>query len=75
MEHPQLQGREYWQQVEYPVLGQKLTFPGAFLKSSATTCGISRRAPLIGEHNEEVYKDELEFSSGQLVILKEAGII
>ena len=75
MDHPQLQGREYWQEVEYPVLGQQLTFPGAFLKSSATTCGISRRAPLIGEHNEEVYKGELGFTSVQLVNLKEAGII
>jgi crotonobetainyl-CoA:carnitine CoA-transferase CaiB-like acyl-CoA transferase len=39
------------------------------------TCGIRRRAPLIGEHNEEIYKKELGLSAEELMVLKQSGII
>jgi formyl-CoA transferase len=34
-----------------------------------------RRAPLIGEHNEEVYINELGLSKEELLTLKQAGVI
>jgi crotonobetainyl-CoA:carnitine CoA-transferase CaiB-like acyl-CoA transferase len=36
---------------------------------------IQRRAPLIGEHNEEVYEKELGLSKEQVTILKANGVI
>jgi crotonobetainyl-CoA:carnitine CoA-transferase CaiB-like acyl-CoA transferase len=36
---------------------------------------IQRRAPLIGEHNEEIYLGELGFSKEQLTAYRTRGII
>ena len=36
---------------------------------------IDRRAPLIGEHNYEIYVKELGLSVDELVTLKQGGII
>lgn len=75
MEHPQLKGRGYWQQVQHEDLGERLIYPGAFLKSSETTCGVRRRAPHVGEHNQEVYGGELGLTPAQIVALKSACAI
>jgi len=36
---------------------------------------MSRRAPLIGEHNDEVYLDELGLSGEELAALKADSVI
>lgn len=54
---PQLAARDFWQSVENN--GSKVTFPGAFAKFSATQVSIRRRAPRVGEHNEEIFVSEL----------------
>lgn len=75
-ESPQLQAREYWQQVEHPELDDTLVYPGWPVKcSGAPPYRPQRRAPLIGEHNREVYGEELGISGEQLVLLKTAGVI
>ena len=71
----QLQARDFWMEVEHPELGRTITYPGAFIKSSEASCTIRRRAPLIGEHNEEIYTGELGLSKQELVLMKEAGIL
>jgi crotonobetainyl-CoA:carnitine CoA-transferase CaiB-like acyl-CoA transferase len=50
-------------------------YPGAPFKLSNGGWKIARRAPLIGEHNEEIYVKELGFSKDELVLLKEANVI
>jgi len=75
MENPQLRAREVWQEVEHPELGTKITYPGPWVKMSESSCEIQRRAPLIGEHNYEIYVKELGLSEDELVMLKEGGII
>ena len=75
IDSPQLDAREFWQEVEYPELGTAITYPGAFAKFTQTPLGDLRRAPLIGEHNKEIYQGELGFSDDELVMLKEANII
>jgi len=74
-EYEQLRARGYWEEVEHPELGTSLTYPGAFSKIPETPCVIRRRAPLIGEHNEEVYVKELGFSQEELVALRQGRII
>jgi crotonobetainyl-CoA:carnitine CoA-transferase CaiB-like acyl-CoA transferase len=74
-EWDQLRAREYWEEVEHPELSSTVTYPGAFAKISGAPCAIRRRAPLVGEHNEEVYVNELRFSQEQLIALGQRKII
>ena len=73
--HPQLDARHYWQKLEHADLGVTLHYPSRFCLLSDAPGNIWRRAPLIGEHNREVYQEELGLSGGELVTLKQAGII
>jgi crotonobetainyl-CoA:carnitine CoA-transferase CaiB-like acyl-CoA transferase len=74
-EDDQLAARDYWAEVEHPELDATITYPNAFAKFSETGCGIRRRAPLIGEHNEEIYEEELGLSRAEIVTLKQGGVI
>ena len=75
MENPQLKAREVWQEIEHPELGGTITYPGPWAKFSEAAVGIRRRAPLIGEHNREIYVNELGMSNIELVLLKQGNII
>jgi crotonobetainyl-CoA:carnitine CoA-transferase CaiB-like acyl-CoA transferase len=75
LEFPQLGVRQYWEEVEHPELGASITYPGAFAKLAEGSCNIRRRAPLIGEHNEEIYGKELGLSKKELALLKNANVI
>jgi crotonobetainyl-CoA:carnitine CoA-transferase CaiB-like acyl-CoA transferase len=71
----QLTARDFWVHVEHPHLGTTITYPGAFIKLSETPWKIRRCAPLIGEHNEEIYGKELGLTSEQLITLKQISVI
>jgi benzylsuccinate CoA-transferase BbsE subunit len=73
--NPHLAARDFWAQVEHPELGDTVRYCGDFIKMSETPCGIRRRAPLIGEHNQEIYEGELGFSKDELSALKQLKII
>ncbi len=75
LENPQLKAREVWQEVEHPELGRTITYPGSWAKFSEASLGIRRRAPLIGEHNREIFVNELGMSDSELVLLKQGNII
>ncbi len=75
LENPQLEARHFWQDVEHPEVGATIRYPGAFAIMSEATPRILRRAPLVGEHNAEVYEKELGISREQLADLKSAGVI
>jgi benzylsuccinate CoA-transferase BbsE subunit len=74
-ENKQLQSREYWVGLEHPELGETLTYCGPFLRISETPLKYRRRAPLIGEHNEEIYLGELGLSTEYLRSLEQDGVI
>jgi len=74
LEDPQLKARNYWIEVEHPELNSTVIYPGALYKSSEFSWEIGR-APLIGEHNNEIYEGELGFSKEELSILKHGGVI
>jgi len=74
-EMSQLLARHFWVDVEHPELNDTVIYPGPPVKTGEGYWQIRRRAPLIGEHNEEVYKGELGFSESQLVVLRQAGVI
>ena len=70
----QLQERQFFVEVEHPKTG-KLTYPGAPYKFAKTPWAIRRPAPLLGQHNREVYCNQLGYSQEELVAMTEAGII
>ena len=76
LEHPQLEARGYFKQLEHPELDTTVTHPGAFVSAmGAAQIGLRRRPPLIGEHNYEIYGEELGLSREELSVLKQGGII
>ncbi|MFQ5874912.1 MAG: CoA transferase, partial [Dehalococcoidia bacterium] len=75
VESPQLRAREFWVDVYHPELDASLTYPGPHVKFSETPIQARRRAPLIGEHNKEVYIGELGLTEGHLGQLKTRGVI
>jgi crotonobetainyl-CoA:carnitine CoA-transferase CaiB-like acyl-CoA transferase len=56
-DNAQLRARDFWVEVEHPELANTVTYCGPFLKLSEAPLRIRRRPPLMGEHNEEVYKE------------------
>ncbi len=71
----QLAAREYWVELEHPELGTSITYPGPWAKTTEVAPTVLRRAPLIGEHNEEIYRDELGIDKTELERLKQDGIV
>jgi crotonobetainyl-CoA:carnitine CoA-transferase CaiB-like acyl-CoA transferase len=74
-ENPHLAARDFYVKIGHPELADTLTYCGAFAKSSDTPLSNWRRAPLIGEHNRDIYEKELGLSREQLMRLKQANII
>lgn len=75
LDNAQLASRNFWTGVEHPELNAVLTYPKAFPDGPEAPGKITRRAPLIGEHNEEIYTGKLGISRERLVVLKQAGVI
>jgi len=71
----QLIARNYWKKIEHPELANAITYPRFTYLASVGSNEIRSRAPLVGEHNSEVYGTEMEFSEETLSSLKERGII
>lgn len=74
-DNTQLREREFYVGVEHPELDETVTYVGAPYKMTETPWSISRRAPLVGEHNEEILENELGFAKEEMRLLKEAGVI
>jgi len=76
LENPQFEDRGFWDDVRHDELNSTIRYPGSFAKVSSTTpLRIRRRAPLIGEHNREIYEQEMGLSQEQVGRLKSANII
>lgn len=75
VESPQLQARDFWVELDHPELQDKVKYPGVFIKMSETQPKMTRRAPLIGEHNTEIYVGELGMTKKDLASLKRAKVI
>ena len=74
LEDEQLKARGIWQEVKHEELGDTLTYPAFFTLFSSIACGFWRRAPLIGEHNEEIF-GEIGLTKNDLLRLKKANVI
>jgi crotonobetainyl-CoA:carnitine CoA-transferase CaiB-like acyl-CoA transferase len=70
---PHLQARDYFVQIDHPETGPA-PYPGAAFQLSEAAAQFER-APLLGEHNTEIYSERLGLSASELVALREAGVI
>jgi crotonobetainyl-CoA:carnitine CoA-transferase CaiB-like acyl-CoA transferase len=70
----QYKAREMLQEVELPD-GKKVLVPGIVPKLSETPGEINWNGPRLGEHNEEIFIEFLNFSFEDFKNLKEQGVI
>jgi crotonobetainyl-CoA:carnitine CoA-transferase CaiB-like acyl-CoA transferase len=74
MPDPQYRARGFFQEIDHPVAG-RLHYPGAPFRMSQTPWRMVRPAPLLGEHNEEIYMGTLVFTKEDLALLRGKGVI
>ncbi len=75
LEDEHLRDRGFFVSVSYPELGKEFTHPGAPYIFSKTPVRLVRRAPLVGEHNQEVYRHELGLSPEDISALVAKGVL
>ena len=75
VEDDHLKARGFFTEVAHPELDRTFTYPGPAAIYNGSPWAISRRAPLIGEHNVEIWCDELGLSKGELTAMAEGGVI
>ena len=73
-ECPHLKEREFYRTVDHPVVGEA-EYPGMGPKLSGMEYEVRRSAPLLGQHNHEIFCDELGRSAGELAQLRALGAI
>lgn len=73
--NPQFIDRGYWQSVAHPELATPLRYPGPFAAFGAQPIKYRRHPPAIGQHNREIYLDELGLGESKLAEFARKGII
>lgn len=71
---PHIRAREILVELEHPGVG-KVPVPGIPIKLSRTPGRIKTTHPMLGEHNEEVYRHLLGYTQQELNHLEEEGVI
>lgn len=70
IEHPHIQAREMMVHVNHPTIGE-MYFQGCPIKLTKTPGSVDMPAPLLGQHNKEVFG----LTDGQLAQMKTEGIM
>jgi crotonobetainyl-CoA:carnitine CoA-transferase CaiB-like acyl-CoA transferase len=70
---PHLRERAYFRKVDHPVAGEHLQPGPPFL--SEEVAWEDGRAPLLGEHNEDIYCEEMGLAARDLARLRAAGAV
>ncbi|MBI5446086.1 MAG: CoA transferase [Deltaproteobacteria bacterium] len=70
-----LSERGFWVRVEHPCLPEPVALPGGFLRAEVDLCRPRGPAPLLGQHNREIYGGGLGLSDAELSRLGNAGVI
>jgi crotonobetainyl-CoA:carnitine CoA-transferase CaiB-like acyl-CoA transferase len=74
LKDPHLMARKHFVEIEHSEAGKR-TYPGAPFKMTETPWQVRRPAPLLGEHNKEIYSSLLGYAEGDLQKLRKAGVI
>ena len=71
---PQLEARGFFEEVDHPVIG-RLKVPFRLMNMSASPALYQLPAPLLGQHNDEVYTQLLSYTGEELTRLRGLGVI
>jgi crotonobetainyl-CoA:carnitine CoA-transferase CaiB-like acyl-CoA transferase len=72
---PQMVSRGFWEEVVHPIVGS-VRYPGWPMRiSSEPERWYRSPAPLLGQHTEEVLRNDLGLTAADIDTLREAGII
>lgn len=73
LENEHLRQRGFFREIDHPEAG-RLKYTGDLFKADCMTAP-PRRAPLLGEHNEEILVGELGYAKKDLEVLRGQGVI
>ena len=75
LEMEQLTARDYFVELDHPVTGP-LQYPGSPISpATRSDAWVYRRAPLLGEHTNEILEYRLGYSTDQIIRLRDQGVI
>ncbi len=74
LSEPHFKERPFFIDIEHPETGT-LKYPGAPFRLSKTPWKVKSYAPLLGQHNEEIFCGCLGFSKGDLDLLRDKEVI
>lgn len=69
-----LEAREYFVEIDHPCAGT-MKYPGAPGKFTQTPWKLDSPAPLLGQHNKEIYCNRMGYSEKELEDLNAGGVI
>jgi crotonobetainyl-CoA:carnitine CoA-transferase CaiB-like acyl-CoA transferase len=72
-EHPHLRARGAFVEIDHPIAG-RFRYPGPLVHMTATP-PAARRAPMLGEHTEEILCGRLGYSRDDLMRMRGDGVI
>lgn len=75
LQDEQWRARATFSEVEHPELGERFTYIGAPMLPNEVAWREGPRAPLVGEHNEDILCGQLGVSRGAVAQLKERKIL
>jgi crotonobetainyl-CoA:carnitine CoA-transferase CaiB-like acyl-CoA transferase len=73
-EHPQAKARGAFVECDHPVAG-KVSVVAPWVKLSETPGGVHSAAPLLGQHTDQVLRDQLGLSAAEIADLRRDGAI
>jgi crotonobetainyl-CoA:carnitine CoA-transferase CaiB-like acyl-CoA transferase len=74
MADPQIQGRDYFVAIDRAVVGTHL-YPGAVARIPDCPLRADSPAPLLGEHNRQVFAELLAMTDDEIAELEHSGVI
>ena len=74
LDDPQVKARELIKFIEYPGSAKPVPVPNTPVRLSETSGGVRSRAPMLGEHTDEVLR-ELGFSDVDITVFRGSGVI